>query len=139
MPVHLPKFDSSRDFVAQRNFMFDGQRYMRGTAFPNDSCTERKLEQLYETRHIGYAGDEQVKQIPPRSPRERAARERLAERGVDTSLDARADALQKKHTRSALEKLGGPDMKAELAKLPNKTEVAKALIAAGKAGDDGTA
>lgn len=138
MPVHLPKFDASRDFVALRNFRFDGQIYMRRDPFPKD-ITERKLEQLYETRHIGYAGDEQVRQVPPLSPRERAQRERVAATGGGDDLEARADALQKKHTRSALEKLGGPDMKAELAKLPNKTEVAKALIAAGRAGGDGTA
>jgi hypothetical protein len=140
MPVHLKPFDASRDFVALRNFRFNGDIIMRRDVFDKGLCTERKLQQLYETRHIGYPEDNQIRSVPPRSPRERARAERVPS-GPEAAeaLERRIAELEKKHSRKELEALGGDDLKAALAKLPNKAAVAKALIEAGRAEDDGTA
>ena len=146
--VYLPPFDPSRSFVTQRGFRFNGRIYGRHEAFPaagSSPPNERLLRRLYETHAINYAGTEQTREFPPREPGrsgkpivEANAPEELAE--TEATLDEQADKLANRHTHTELfAKASG--LKG-VRKSQTKAQIARALIEAGRAGDeagDGTA
>ena len=54
------EFDSSREFVAARTFTFNGKRYLAGAPIDKGSCTQRRLQILYDVRRISM--------LPPPEP-----------------------------------------------------------------------
>lgn len=68
MSVYLKPFDPSREFKALRFFRYDGRLISRHDRFDITAVEPRKARQLYETRFIGYADEQHVRQYPPRPP-----------------------------------------------------------------------
>lgn len=141
MAVHLPPFDPSREFVAQRFFRLFGTVHEKGAKFPKDVVDERKLRQLYETHHINYEGTCAKRFFPPLSPRARAASRAVAapagaEQTAAEAAEAAAHRLENAHTHDELFKkaIGVKGVR----KAMTKIEIARALVEAGRAGD-GTA
>lgn len=153
MPLNRPPFDSSRLFSAIANFLYSGDRYMRGDAFPNPGVDvpERRLRTLYEGRKIGYTGEETRRHVDFRGPQGKAVAERATgPEGVDlptvkpedspqelaaAEVEAAAEQLARKHSQTELfNKASGL---AGATKSLRKIELARLLVKSGRAGNDG--
>jgi hypothetical protein len=66
--LYLTPFDPQRQFKALKFFRYEGRIISRNDPFPLEGVPERKAAQLYQTRHIGYAEEDQVRQYPPKPP-----------------------------------------------------------------------
>lgn len=155
MPVHLPPFDPSREFIAQRFFRFHGRIYQRKEAFEKDSASPRELLKLYETRNITYAGVDLTTIFPPRTPKEKANARSIAQRatgpeGTKLPTDpgkTEAEELTEANEALAQKTANGSDHETlfkkaiglkGVRKAMTKIEIARRLVEAGRVGD-GTA
>lgn len=147
MAANLPPFDPSRPMAANQNFLYSGDRYLRGDPFPNPDIEVPllKLKQLYQIRKITYAED--VSRKAKLRPEDKSVAERATgSQGVELptlkpeqseaekaaeELDAAADKLAKASTKDALlKKASGL---AGVTKDLTKVQIAAALIKAGRA------
>jgi hypothetical protein len=149
MPAILPPFDPSRPMVAIINFLYSGDRYLRGDPFPNPGVEvpTLKLKQLYQIRKIFYEGEATVTRVPDLGPGDKSVAERANKAtGVELptikpepsdamqaeqDLDAAAEKLAKANTKDALlKKASGL---AGVTKDLTKPQIARELIKAGRA------
>jgi hypothetical protein len=140
MAVYLKPFDASRDFKALRFFRYEGQIISRGDPFSLVGVPERKARTLYETRHIGYADEDQVRQIPPKPPVPPAQAPAGEDGGDQLSAEDREALIEKAkkaHTHDELfAKASGL---AGVTKDQTKAEIAAALVDSGRIKPDGDA
>lgn len=142
MAVNLKPFDPAREFKALRFFRYDGKIIERGDPFDIASVPDRKARTLYETRFIGYADEDQVRQYPPKPPAQPADQApRTGKAGGDDQPELTREELIKKLTnRYKLDTLvkAAKGLKG-LSEKPTKAELVAALLDAGKASADGLA
>lgn len=152
MPLNRPPFDPSRPMAAITNFLYSGETYLRGDAFPHpglDLPDERKLRRLYDSRKIGFSGEETRRKVDFRGDNARAVAQRATSpAGVSlpttkpepthaeqlaTDQEAMAEKLVSKFNKTELfTKASGL---AGVTKTSQKIEIARALVKAGRAGD----
>lgn len=137
MPIYLKPFDPARDFKALKFFRYEGQIISRNDPFPLDGIPERKAKQLYETRFIGYADEDQIRQYPPKPPAGPAPPEApiVAEPTEDREALIKRLANRYKH-ETLFKKAKGL---AGVEKKQTKAELVAALLDAGRASADGLA
>lgn len=153
MTLSLPPFDPSRPMSAMRNFLYSGDRYLRGDPFPAPGVEvpERKLKQLYETRFITFTGEETRRQIDFRGPQGKAVAERsTSAEGVElpttkpeaspqeklaAEQEEAAEKLERKHSHAELLRMASGLAGAR--KSAKKIELARLLVRSGRAGDGG--
>jgi hypothetical protein len=66
--LRLAPFDRDREFVTNRDFMFQRENLAANIRFPKELATTRTLRLLYDSRAIGYADDASTVKAPPAPP-----------------------------------------------------------------------
>lgn len=121
--IHLARFDGSRDFIAQADFLAAGRQWTVGEVFDKSSVSARVLRQLYDHRKLTYNEGMRAERMRNHHRLQRKVAPPTAE-----ELE-QADKMAKRHTKpELLEQAEGLDIKPEW----NKKVIALVLIRAGR-------